>query len=111
LRTGGEGVLKEREPALTRGEVERIIREILATETQAVVLSNKLFTPDGLFNRLADSEEERRVLSKSPLFREALARLSELKRKEVAELERIAEQEKASSTTNHGHSHASSADT
>jgi hypothetical protein len=59
-------------------------------------LSNKLFTPDGLFSQLAGTEAERRVVSQSPLFREALRRLSDLERKEAAEFGRVIQQAQSS---------------
>jgi len=93
--------LKEAEPVPAGSEVERRIREVLAAETHSVALSNKLFTPDGLFSLLARTEEERRVVSKSQLFREALARVSELMRQEVDALERKTEQDETGSIVNH----------
>jgi hypothetical protein len=71
---------------MTQDEVERQIRELLATETRAVVLSNKLFTPDGLFNQIAHTEQERRDLVKTDLWRHAQARLRELQSQEAAAL-------------------------
>ena len=70
---------------MTRDEAERKIREVLATEQNAIRLSNALFTPDGLFSKLAADEAERRALVGSALFREAQRRLSELQRAEMAE--------------------------
>src|SRR5438045_6568028 len=67
-----------------RDEVEKQIRDVLAAEETAISLSDKLFRPDGLFNRLAKTEAERRLLAQSPLFQEAQQRLSELQRQEVA---------------------------
>jgi len=63
-----------------QAEVEQQIREALAVETSEVLLSNRLFAPDGLFYRLAETEAERRVVAQSTLFREAQRRLSELRR-------------------------------
>jgi hypothetical protein len=68
-----------------RAEVERQIDEILASETQAIALSDKLFSPDGLFSRLAETEDERRVVSQSPLFRRAQRRLTEIQRREASD--------------------------
>jgi hypothetical protein len=48
---------------MTRDEFEQGIREALATETSAITLSRKLFHPDGLFAKLATSEQERRALT------------------------------------------------
>jgi hypothetical protein len=70
---------------MTRDEVERKIRDVLATEQSAIRLSSALFTPAGLFSHLAADEAERRVLVTSALFREAQRRLSELQRAEMAE--------------------------
>jgi len=67
-----------------REQVEHQIGEILATETSAIALSDKLFHPDGLFNLLARTEEERRVVARSPLFQQAQRRLTELQRCEAA---------------------------
>jgi hypothetical protein len=69
-----------------RERVEEEIRVTLATETHAIPLSNRLFNQeDGLFGRLAHTEEERRAIAQSPLFLQAMRRLSELRAKEVAE--------------------------
>jgi hypothetical protein len=74
-----------------REQIEQQIRDVLATETQAIHLSNKLFQPDGLFNRLAKTEEERRLVAQSPLFKQAQARLTVLHKKEMAEFARVVE--------------------
>lgn len=68
-----------------REQVEQQIRDVLAAETTAIALSDKLFRPDGLFNRLAADEAERRSVSQSPLFREGLQRLSALQKQEAAQ--------------------------
>jgi hypothetical protein len=72
----------------TRDEIEQAIREALASETQAMALSQRLFAPDGLFSRLGATENERRSVVQSPLFQEAQRRLSELQRHEAAEFAR-----------------------
>jgi hypothetical protein len=64
--------------------IEQEIRNLLATETQAISLSNKLFRPDGLFGRLGDTEQKRHATAQSPLFRQAQNRLTELQRLEAA---------------------------
>jgi hypothetical protein len=69
---------------MNRTAIEAEIRRVLDTETKAISLSNKLFRPDGLFAQLAATEEERRELTKTPLFREAQERLSDLQRTEMA---------------------------
>lgn len=72
------------DPSVTEQErVEQQIREILATETRAIPLSDPLFHPSGLFNRLARTEEESRVVAQSPLFQQAQRRLSELQQSEA----------------------------
>jgi Uma2 family endonuclease len=67
-----------------REQVEHQIAEVLATETNAISLSDKLFRPDGLFNQLAETEQERRTVAQSPLFQQAQRRLTELQRSESA---------------------------
>jgi hypothetical protein len=67
-----------------RETIEQQIREILASETSAIALSQKLFHPKGLFAQLATTEEERRLLAQADLFREAQRRLSDLQRQEAA---------------------------
>ena len=75
-----------------REQIEDQIREVLASETQAIPLSDKLFGPEGLFGRLAGTEEERRAVAQSPLFRQAQRRLTDLQRKEAAEFSQVAQQ-------------------
>jgi hypothetical protein len=79
-----------------RERIEQQIREVLANENQAIPLSNRLFQPDGLFNQLAATEEERRILAQSPLFREAQRRLTELQKREAADFARAVRQTQAS---------------
>jgi len=76
-------------------QIEQCIREVLATETDAIALSRRLFSPGGLFPALGTTEAERRVISQSPLFKEAQRRLSELQRQEAAAFARVVEQVKA----------------
>lgn len=75
--------------------IEQEIREILATESGAVALSNKLFRPGGLFSQMADGADQRRHVAESPLFQQALARLNELERKDAADFAKVAEQARA----------------
>jgi hypothetical protein len=75
-----------------RENVEERIREILATETQAIPLGNKLFSPQGLFNQLAETEQERRRVAQSSLFREAQKRLTELQRTEAEAFAKVVDQ-------------------
>lgn len=65
-------------------EIETQIREVLATETTAFGLSQKLFHPSGLFAEMAPTEAERREVVRSALFREAQRRFSDLRRQEAA---------------------------
>lgn len=73
-------------------KIEEEIREILAHETDAITLSNKLFSPNGLFNELANTVEERRAVARTPLFKEAQHRLTELQSREAAAFRQTVEQ-------------------
>lgn len=75
-----------------REQVEARIRQLMADEKSGMALSNKLFTPDGLFNRIAKTEEDRRKMVQTPLFKEAQRRVHELERLEIAEFSRAADQ-------------------
>jgi len=74
---------------MERTVVEERIRDLIATETRAVVLSNKLFTPDGLFNQIAHNEAERREIVKTELWRDAQNRLRDLEYEEAATLAEV----------------------
>lgn len=67
-----------------RQVIETEIRQLLESETDAIRLSDALFTPDGLFSQLASNSDERRDVAKSPLFKEAQASLAELRTRESA---------------------------
>ena len=67
----------------TPERVEREINEVLATVNTAIVLSDKLFGPAGLFNQLASTEDQRRTVASSPLFRQAQQRFRELQYQEA----------------------------
>jgi hypothetical protein len=82
-------------PMTEREHIEEQIRELLTTETSGIILSNKLFAPGGLFGLLGATEEERRAVVQTSLFRQAQARISELQRKEAAEFARVVEQAQA----------------
>jgi hypothetical protein len=71
-----------------REQIEQQIREVLTSESAAVVLSDKLFGPGGLFGRLANSEGERRAIAHSALFKEAQRVLSERQEVEAGEFAR-----------------------
>ena len=72
--------------------LEQQVREILDSESDAISLSNRLFSPQGLFNRWAKTEAERRAVAGSVLFKEAQRRLSELKRQEAERFSQAVEQ-------------------
>jgi hypothetical protein len=75
-----------------REQLETQIRYELEHETSGIRLSNKLFSPpDGLFCLLGASKEERRAIVQAPLFRQALARLAELRGEEMAAFSHAAE--------------------
>jgi hypothetical protein len=66
-----------------REQLEAEIRQLLVTETHAIRLSNKLFSPpDGLFSRigLPLTPEQRREVAVSELFKAAQQRIQELER-------------------------------
>jgi len=70
-----------------REQIEAEIRHLLATETRTTVLSNKLFQQGtGLFGRLWATEEEKRAVIESELFRTAMARVRELQYRDAAAL-------------------------
>jgi len=71
-----------------REKAEIQIKAAVEQETQAAALSDKLFSPGGLFSRLASSEEERAILVRSSLFRDAQKRFRELQYAEAAEFSR-----------------------
>ncbi len=66
-------------------QIEQEIRQILGEETRAIPFSNRLFSPAGLFNQLAQTEKQRRAVARSPLFIQAQQRFLELQRREIAE--------------------------
>ena len=73
-------------------QVEAEIRALLASETSGIALGNKLFSPDGLFNKIAKNEADRRQIIQTPLFREAHRHYGELVKREAAEFSRVADQ-------------------
>ena len=68
---------------MSTAKVEEQIREVLDAADDAISLSDKLFSPSGLFNQMAKTEGERRVVARSALFKQAQKRLSDLQRKEA----------------------------
>lgn len=75
-----------------RERVEQQILEILATEMSAIPLSRKLFSPDGLFSKLARTKEERRELVQTDLFKKAQRRLTMLQQEEATAFTRTVQQ-------------------
>jgi hypothetical protein len=80
--------------------VERQIQQLLEMDDiDAQTLSRELFWVGGLFNQLAPTEQERKLVAQTPLFRQALARLRELEKLEVAELDAAWQRRKAARAT------------
>ena len=78
-----------------REQIERQIHKILTSEMSAATLSEKLFSPSGLFNALAPTEPERRALVRSELFVLAQMRFRILLEAEAAEFSRAIEEAEA----------------
>jgi hypothetical protein len=78
--------------------LERQVCDILATEDDALRLSDALFRPDGLFSQMATTKDERRALAQSPLFKEAQRRLAALRRTEGREFSLAVEGSQHAST-------------
>jgi hypothetical protein len=66
-------------------QIEAEIRDALALAVRGIPLSDRLFSPGGLFSRLASTEDERRQLVSTPLFQQAQRRLTELMKQEAEE--------------------------
>ena len=69
--------------------IEAEIRRLIQTETHAVRLSNALFSPpDGLFCVIGMplTEDERRVIGQSDLFRQAQAAVRRLQYRDAEQL-------------------------
>jgi hypothetical protein len=79
-----------------RGQIESQIHEVLATEGGAASLSEKLFSPTGLFALLAPDEAARREIVRSELFRKAQARFRELQQAEATAFVRAVQEAEAS---------------
>jgi hypothetical protein len=83
-------------------QLESQIREIIAAEQSASSLSEKLFSPTGLFSELAPLEEDRRTIVRSELFRTAQTRFRQLQQSEAAAFARaVAEAEDAFPSSGH----------
>jgi fructose 1,6-bisphosphatase len=63
---------------MDRAEIEKQIRDLLATEVGYWKLSDQLFGPDGLFGKLGATIEERKVIGRSPLFKQAQKRIRDM---------------------------------
>lgn len=63
---------------MSHQEIEKKIRDLLATEANYWLLSDKLFGPNGLFGKLGATVEERKVVGRSPLFKEAQKRIRDM---------------------------------
>ncbi|MSQ96579.1 MAG: hypothetical protein EXR98_18795 [Gemmataceae bacterium] len=59
-------------------ELEKQIRDVLATETSYWVLSDKLFGPEGLFGKMGATVDERKTIGRSLLFKEAQRHIRDL---------------------------------
>jgi hypothetical protein len=68
--------------------IEQEIKRILATETSAIAFSEKIFSHEGLFAKLAQTYDERKRLVQSPLYQEAQKRFRELQRREISAFRR-----------------------
>jgi hypothetical protein len=81
---------------IDREVIESRIRDVVASETGAAALSEKLFSPTGLFNALAAVETNRDALVRSDLFKQAQARFRQLQQREAAAFSQAVEQAEAS---------------
>lgn len=70
-----------------RGSWDARVREALESARTAPELTRALFGPGGLFAEAGRTREDREQLLLHPLYQEAQARLSELRRAEVARFE------------------------
>ncbi len=73
---------------MKRDEIEKQIREVLATETSYWALSDKLFGPEGLFGKMGANVEERKIIGRSPLFKEAQKRIRDMEYEIAQRLQR-----------------------
>ncbi len=64
-------------------EIEQRILEVLAEETTALRLSERLFAPDGLFSLCASTKAERILLVQTSLFKRAQQQFRELQFNEM----------------------------
>lgn len=88
---------------MNRQQIEQEILKVLSEETTAVGISDKLFTPDGLFSLLASTEVERRALVQSDLYKKAQKCFREL---QFMEAEEFRKSTSALTSTNLGKNYA-----
>lgn len=91
--------MSDKENSRDKETLESEIRRVLDADQDAISLSNKLFSPGGLFHQLAPTQAERQSLVLSPLFKEAQRRLSDLKRSEASEFAKSVDQFQTSRST------------
>ena len=73
--------------------IEDEIRRVLATETRATVLCDRLFSQGtGLFSRLGATREERQRIAGTPLFQEAHSVYSVYRKTEAEQFAQLVEQ-------------------
>jgi hypothetical protein len=83
--------------------IERQIEQLLGNgDLGAPAFSLALFGPNGLFNRLASSEQERRIIARSDLFQRANARLTQLQCDEAGALSKAAQERRAANAQTQG---------
>jgi hypothetical protein len=75
--------MKEEAFMTEQERIEQEVRDVLAMETQAIPLSDKLFSPAGLFNQFAKTVKDRVAVVRSALFKQAQARFRELQHREA----------------------------
>lgn len=64
-------------------QIENQIRELLVTESNCGVLSDKLFGPNGLFSQLGPTSDDRIRIGRSPLFKDAQKRIRLMERQQA----------------------------
>ena len=75
--------------------IRQQVLDVIANVTQAGPFSERLFGPEGLFNQVARTTEERRRLLQEPLYRQAMSRFMEIQRSEAAVFEKCLHGQKA----------------
>jgi hypothetical protein len=81
---------------IIKEELERQIRELLSANLDSVTLSNRLFQQGtGLFVLLGQTEQERREIVHSQLWKLARERLNELERRDLERFREVARVEQS----------------